>query len=39
VSRVTAGQIEFTMEHRDHMVVVRASSGSISEEASCPLPD
>jgi len=31
--------IEFAMECRDRRLTVRASSGSASEEASCPLPD
>ena len=38
-SRMRGGQIDFAMERRDRAVVVRASSGSVSEEASCPLPD
>jgi len=31
--------IEFAMESRGRQLTVRASSGSASEETSCPLPD
>jgi hypothetical protein len=38
-SHVAAGQIDFAMHPQDHVLTVRASSGSRSEETSCPLPD
>ena len=42
VERMTANMqganIEFAMECRDGRLTVRASSGSASEETSCPLP-
>lgn len=43
VERITAtmpgANIEFAMECRDGRLTVRARSGSVSEETSCPLPD
>ena len=43
VERIAANMkgadIEFAMESRDRRLTVRASSGSASDEATCPLPD
>lgn len=38
-SHMTGRHIDFAMEPRERVLTVRAQSGSMSEEASCSLPD
>ena len=38
-AKMTGANIEFAMESRGRRFTVRASSGSVSDEASCALPE